>query len=215
VVDPITSKLTLIDTLADEDAHVILEALGEMKRTPGDIEAICPTHCHGSHVAGLATIKRLSGAPVLSHAWEAPKIDGREKPLPVGYDFPKPVSFASFEVYALQLGLNAGLGKHKPAKVDGTLKDGMKVGPLQVMEVPGHTPGCLAFYWSERKALIAGDAVASWPEVSPGWVSFNLDDTAQARSIGRMADLSDLEWCCVGHGDPIPNAADVLRSLKA
>src|SRR5688572_7882597 len=116
VVDPITQKLTLIDTLADKDAGVILDELRQMGRSPGDIERICLTHCHGSHVAGLATIKKLSGAPVYAHEWEIPKIDGREKPLPVGYDLPKPFSL---RVYALQLGLNAGLGKHTPVKVDG------------------------------------------------------------------------------------------------
>jgi len=70
-------------------------------------------------------------------------------------------------VYHLQAGLALGLSPHVPCPVDQTLKDGDHIGPLEIVAVPGHTPGCLAFHWRDRRALIVGDVVASWPDVAP------------------------------------------------
>ncbi len=63
--------LTLVDTLWDTDAHMILEYLWRIGRTPRDIKHIVMTHAHRSHLGGLATLKALSGATVHSHPEEA------------------------------------------------------------------------------------------------------------------------------------------------
>jgi glyoxylase-like metal-dependent hydrolase (beta-lactamase superfamily II) len=202
--------LTLIDTLYDDDAGLILEELSAIGRDPQDIKRICLTHSHKSHLGGLATIQRISGAPVLAHDWEVPIIEGRRKAEPVGFDRPKPFNL---EVYGLQIALNLGFGKHTPATVHGTLKEGRKVGPLELLEAPGHTPGCVAFYWSERRVLIAGDTVATWPAVDVGWPSFNLDEQSALNSVAKMAELKPEIVCC-GHGEPITEGAvDVLKGL--
>lgn len=140
-------------------------------------------------------------------------IEGRRKAKPVGWKLPKPFNA---EVYALQIGLNFGIGKHTPYPVHERLKEGMKIGPLDVISVPGHTPGCMAFWWPERRALIAGDTVASWPRLDIGWPTFNLDPVEAQRSVGKMAELSSCEILGVGHGEPImQGAADVLKGLKS
>ncbi|MCA9871353.1 MAG: MBL fold metallo-hydrolase, partial [Anaerolineae bacterium] len=62
--------LTLIDTLYDTDAHRILAELQRIGKTPQDIKHIIMTHCHRSHLGGLARLKELSGAPIYAHEWE-------------------------------------------------------------------------------------------------------------------------------------------------
>jgi glyoxylase-like metal-dependent hydrolase (beta-lactamase superfamily II) len=204
-------RLTLVDTLYDDDAGVILSELSAIGRKATDIQYILLTHSHKSHLGGLATIAKASGAKVMAHEWEIPVIEGRRRASQVGYKLPRPFNA---EVYALQVGLNIGLGRHTPLKVEERLSKGMKVGKLEIMEVPGHTPGCVAFWSPEDRFLIAGDTVATWPAIDIGWPTFNLDPAAAQTSVGKMSELNPAV-VCVGHGEPITEgAADVLRSLK-
>ena len=101
-------------------------------------------------------------------------IAGRRKATPVSKIPRRPLA-----VVHLQLGLALGLGKHEPCEVDRKLKSGDRVGPLEVVETPGHTPGCLSFWWPERRALFVGDVIATWPELAPGWPGLTLDNAAE------------------------------------
>ena len=112
----------------------------------------------------------------------------------------------SLQLIPFQLGLFLGRPKHVPVPVDELLDEGDAFGPLQVLHAIGHSPGHLAFHWPERKFLIAGDAVATWPELCPGWTSFNLNWPQHRRSLARMAAL-EAEIVGVGHGDPITEGA--------
>jgi glyoxylase-like metal-dependent hydrolase (beta-lactamase superfamily II) len=212
IAPPGDEGLILIDTLYNDDASVVLAELSAIGKTPKDIKTIALTHSHKSHLGGLATIATLSGAKVLAHEDEIPIIEGRRKAKPVGFKPPKPFNA---EVYALQIGLNLGRGRHTPVSVNDRLKEGMKIGPLELLSVPGHTSGCIAFWWPERRALIAGDTVATWPVLDLGWPTFNLDPAAAKHSVGKMAELSTCDILGVGHGDPIlKGGADVLKGLK-
>jgi hypothetical protein len=68
--------LTLVDTLYDSDAHRILAELQRIGKSVADIKHIVMTHCHRSHLGGLALLKEQSGAPVYAHEWEADLIAG-------------------------------------------------------------------------------------------------------------------------------------------
>jgi glyoxylase-like metal-dependent hydrolase (beta-lactamase superfamily II) len=70
------TDLTLIDTLFHTDARQVLERIGSIGRSIRDLKRILLTHGHRSHLGGLATLKRLSGATVYSHEWEADIIAG-------------------------------------------------------------------------------------------------------------------------------------------
>jgi glyoxylase-like metal-dependent hydrolase (beta-lactamase superfamily II) len=120
-----------------------------------------------------------------------------------------------WRIYPFQLGINLGLGTHPACPIDRVVVDGDEIGPLQVVHTPGHSPGHLAFYWSERRALFAGDAVVTWPTEAPGWPAFNLNPTQHRASLGRLAGL-DVSVIGVGHGEPITrDAAERLRRLAA
>lgn len=204
--------LTLIDTLYDTDAHRLLDWIGRIGRSVQDLKRIVLTHAHRSHLGGLAVLKGRSGATVHAHRWEADIIAGERKAQGVTLLPARPL-----RVYHLQLGLALGLGRHPSCGVDRAVADGDKVGPLHVLHTPGHTPGHLAFLWPERGILFAGDAIATYPELSPGWPAFNLNPAQHRSSLERMAQLN-APIVAVGHGEPITTGGaesvrTVLRNL--
>jgi glyoxylase-like metal-dependent hydrolase (beta-lactamase superfamily II) len=205
------TALTLIDTMYDDDARHVLAELASIGKKPADIKHIILTHAHKSHVGGLAVLKKASRAEVCAHEWEVDIIAGRRKATRVSLIPQKPLS-----VYGLQVGLALGLGRHTPCEVDRRIKSGDRVGPLQVVPTPGHTPGCLSFWWPERRALFAGDAISTWPEFAAGWPGLTLDNDQNLRSVGQLTDFGDAEILGIGHGEPITRgaAAEIRKLVK-
>jgi len=203
--------LTLIDTLSEDDAAPVLAEIAAIGRKPSELKHIILTHAHPSHLGGAAALKAASGATVYSHSWEADIIAGRRamtKP-PSGLKPQKPL-----KVYPYQVGAALGLGKKPPCEVDQFLKEGDRVGPVTVLHTPGHTPGSIAFHWPERRVLIAGDIVSTWPELALGWPQITLDNKQNRDSVAKLCELIDADIVGVGHGDPIiKDGAAVLREL--
>jgi glyoxylase-like metal-dependent hydrolase (beta-lactamase superfamily II) len=201
-------ELTLVDTLFENDARLVLEAIRRLGRRATDLKRIAITHGHRSHLGGLAALKRASGATVYAHPWEADIVSGDRRAQPVTL---RPMQ--SLRLIPFQLGLRFNRPKHVPCPVDEGLEDEASVGPLRVLHAPGHSPGHLAFHWPERSLLIAGDAIATWPELCPGWKAFTLNEDQHADSLRRMAAL-EAEIVGVGHGEPITDdAAERVHAL--
>jgi glyoxylase-like metal-dependent hydrolase (beta-lactamase superfamily II) len=203
-------ELTLVDTLFENDARGVLDAIGKLGRSSRDLKRIVLTHAHRSHLGGLAALKRETGATVLAHEWEADVVSGDRPAQPVGL---KPR--APLRTYPFQVGIFLNRPKHRPCPIDESVGDGDAVGPLRVLHAPGHSPGHLAFLWPERRLLIAGDAIATWPRFEAGWPAFTLNPEQHMESIRRLAEL-EAAIVGVGHGDPITTgAADRVHSLAA
>ena len=174
--------------------------------------AIWPGSCSRTPIARTSAawplLKRETGAKVLAHEWEADIVSGDRRAQPVTL---RPTQ--SLRIWPFQLGIALGRPKHVPCPVDEAVAADDAIGPLQVLHAPGHTPGHLAFFWAERGVLLAGDAIATWPELCPGWKAFTLNSEEQADSIRRMAAL-DARVVGVGHGDAITeDASSRVRSL--
>ena len=201
-------ELSLVDTLFESDARLVIEAIRGLGRSVTDLKRIAITHGHRSHLGGLAALKRASGATIYAHAWEADIVSADRRAQPATL-LPK----QSLKLIPFQLGLRLNRPKHVPCPVDEGLDDGDTFGPLQVLHAPGHSPGHLAFWWPERSFLIAGDAIATWPSLCAGWKAFTLNRTQHAVSLRRMAAL-DARIVGVGHGEPITEgAADRVHAL--
>jgi glyoxylase-like metal-dependent hydrolase (beta-lactamase superfamily II) len=192
------AKLTLVDTLFDTDGQRILAALDQLGRQPSDLRHIVITHGHRSHLGGLAALADVTGAEVYAHPWEADIVGGDREAQRVSLIPHKPLR----AYFPFQFGSALGLGKHPPRKVDHTVSGGDRIGPLHVLDAAGHSPGHLAFWWPERNALIAGDAIATWPSFLPGWPSFTLNEHAHRATLRRLAEIEP-EILTVGHGEPI------------
>ncbi len=203
-------ELTLVDTLFESDARLVLREIDRLGRHVTDLKRIAITHGHRSHLGGVAALKRTSGATVLAHEWEADIVSGDRRAQAVTI-LPR----QSLRLMPFQLGLWLNRPRHVPCPVDETVGEGDAGGPLQGIHAAGHSPGHLAFYWPERRFLIAGDAVATWPELCPGWDAFNLNKAQHSVSLARMAAL-EAHVVGVGHGDPITrDAPDTVHRVAA
>ena len=201
-------RLTLVDTLFDDDAQLIIAYLLSIGRSPGELTDILLTHAHRSHLGGVATLRRLSDAQVHCHHSEAAIVEGRVGAPPVGL-----LPLRPFVLYPFRVLSYLHRPPHVPCAVDRTLAEGDRVGSLEVLHVPGHTPGHLAFLWRQR-ALIVGDAILTWPSFGAGWPGFNLDEREYRRSLWRLVRMEP-QIVGPGHGAPIcdDTAAQVATLL--
>lgn len=103
------------------------------------------------------------------------------------------------------------------ALVDDTLASGERIGPFEVVEVPGKSPGEIALFDSARRLLVVGDALIGDP---PGRLSLLrervMDDPPLLRrSLRRLLGLG-FETLLVGDGEHIlADARARLRELVA
>ncbi len=84
---------------------------------------------------------------------------------------------------------------------------------LEVIEVPGHTPGHLAYVWREKNAAFLGDTVL--PRITPhvtvhNWATNPLRD--YLASLERIASL-DLKIGYPGHREDLPDPAGRAREI--
>lgn len=113
--------------------------------------------------------------------------------------------------------LDEEYARRQGAEIDDRLQAGERVGPLQVVGVPGKSPGEVALLWAERKLLILGDAVVGHP---PGRCSLLpervMDDPGQLKqSVAALLAL-DFDTLLMGDGVSIPaHGKDRLAELVA
>lgn len=99
--------------------------------------------------------------------------------------------------------------------VEKKLAEGDKLlGSLEVIHLPGKSPGEIALYWQEQGILIIGDALIGDP---PGSVRLlpeeKMDDPARLKaSLRKLEDLS-YDTLLFADGDPILKNAKLHASL--
>lgn len=85
------------------------------------------------------------------------------------------------------------------------LQEGDIVGGFEVLEVPGHSPGALAFWRERDRALVCGDVLANFgvhPErvrLVEAPAALSSDAAQNRRSARRLAELRP-RLACFGHG---------------
>ncbi len=191
-------RLTLVDAIFDSDAQQIIDYLWSIGRSPSELTDIVLTHSHRSHIGGAATLKRLSKARVWCHPDEVDIIEGKRKGAPIALRPLRPFSLYPIRVMSY---LSPPLASHVSCEVDCPLEEGDRVGSLEVLHLPGHTPGNLALVWKKR-AFVVADAILTWPKFGPGWPGFNTDEALYRTSLARLVELGP-GIVCVAHGEPM------------
>src|SRR5881227_1039828 len=134
---------TLVDTTTRGAADALLAAAA---KAGGTIRRIALTHGHGDHVGSLDRLKERLGDSV---EVLMPELDAR--------------IHAGEQVVEGKL---PGSWPKLRTTPDVRLSDGDRVGSLEVVASPGHTPGHVAYLDTRDRTLIAGDVFTSYGQVA-------------------------------------------------
>jgi glyoxylase-like metal-dependent hydrolase (beta-lactamase superfamily II) len=197
----------LVDTLTPKARKRIDKALLEKSLKPGDLTHILITHYHADHTGGLADLKSESGALVMAGAGDVPYIQG-DKPQELGSDLnrlgrglkkmPKLVeSYQKFKKATVDVALNGG--------------ENLEELGLEVIALPGHTPGGVGFLDRANNRAFVGDLVSNYfGRVGTATIcaSYSLEEIEA--SMRKLVGL-ELDYMYPGHGKLIgPNASRLV-----
>lgn len=144
-----------------------------------ELAKILQTHAHIDHVGGLAAMKERTDAPIYLHEAELEMYNAVE-----------------------QQGRMFGMQVDQPPEPDAYLEDGdtVELGDLtaEVLLLPGHSPGGIAFLFRDQGVIFSGDVLFAG---SIGRVDLPGSDRDQMnQSLARLKKLDDAIRVLSGHG---------------
>jgi len=197
---------TLIDAGLPGQEDAIAGALAEAGVRVEDLRRIVLTHQDFDHVGALHGLVLTSGATVLAHEVEAPRIDGRERPR-----------FATPEILAARPELRPIVERFQPTPVDEALQDGALLdvaGGVRVVFTPGHTAGHMCLYLERSRTLVAGDALtAADGRLQGPNQAATMDMATAAGSVRKLAELDVRAIVCYHGGVVDDDASGQLRRV--
>ena len=169
-------ELILID-VGVTDHERILKNVNKVGFDPKKISSIIITHCHIDHVGNLRKLKNVLKAKIYAHELEADVLEkGGEKTADFFYGV-----------------------KYKPVEIDIKFKESLEkiiIGnkTLEILHLPGHTPGGIAPYLDVKDTRI----LFSQDTHGPLFPNFGSNREDFVLSLKKMQELS-ADILCEGH----------------
>lgn len=191
---------TLVDTTTGGAADDLIAAAAALG---GDVRRVAMTHGHGDHIGSADAIKdRLGDAVEVL----VPEADARILAGEKVADGKLPGSWPKVRT-APDTRLNAG----------------DRIGSLEVVASPGHTPGHVAFLDTRDRTLIAGDVFTAYGSLhvtSHFYLRFPFATMAtwdRARDVESARSLREIDPAIlvVGHGPATPSPAAAMDAAIA
>ncbi len=199
-------EMTLIDAGFRAGVPRIMDFIAGIGRKPEELRLIILTHNHVDHISGLRELVKRTGAKVACHRADIYELEGH---MPYPHAVDRALEFRPLSPLRPRLSVRA-------SEVAVRLEGGEVLpilGGLQVIHVPGHTPGSVCLYSKDRRLLIVGDALVRrnlaiyFPHGS-----VSTDRALAMQSAQKLAGV-DFDTICFGHGPPLTHDAPAL--LKA
>ena len=178
--------LLLVDTGIPGNAKRILAFIERLGRRPDELRTIVLTHWHIDHAGSVAELKRLTGAQVAIHELDAPVLAGRERPAKG----------------RRAMAVITRLFRLRRVTADLLLRDGDRIGGLEVVHVPGHTAGSIVLRRDDG-VVFSGDALLGDRHggIRPPDPGLSLGP-AQARASAEKIRALGFRLLLPGHGRP-------------
>ncbi len=187
----VDDEISLVDTGFPGQGDVILRQLKSLNIKPTDIKHILLTHHDVDHIGNISALQKATGAKVWISKEDLPYMYGNLK----RHGIKKPLS----ALYAIEMPENVF-----------EYNEGQKIGNIQVIPTPGHTPGHVSFICKD--ALFTGDLVVNYKTkivVAPKILTWSRK--ALKESIKKVEHL-DFNWICPTHGKPVERG-DIWEKL--
>jgi len=157
----------------DDAWQALNSGLDECGFEVGDVRAVLVTHMHPDHFGLAGRVREASGAWVGMHRADSALLERRYDSVEDLIDTQRRVMAASGvpegelpELSEASMGIRQFMSSTKP---DRALEDDADLDlpgwNLRVVWTPGHSPGHICFYETERKLLLSGDHVL--PRITP------------------------------------------------
>lgn len=203
-----SEKTFLIDAGTSRTTDKVLKTLDEFNIAPNSINAMIITHEHYDHGAGAAAL--LEKMPTTM-------VFASEKTAEILKD---PSEF--IETTKKHYGEAEGLvSPFPPVKNVQLLEEGDKIDlgggiSLEVVALPGHTPGGIGLFETKTKTFFAGDAVCNYNDqhefyMPPSFPEL-FDYETYLKSLDKILSY-DFEYLCIGHFGTLkqPKAKQVVK----
>ncbi|MCL2335982.1 MAG: MBL fold metallo-hydrolase [Firmicutes bacterium] len=218
--------VTLIDTGADtpEAYKVLRHMLALLNVDINDIERLLITHSHPDHAGMAAKIAALSGAVTMSHEIEFQKMAKFEEIIGERVPYLLEMGIGLEELQVIQDDRNEMPGVNMAVEKVRTLTDGdwleFDEGALQVLHLPGHSPGHLCFYSPEQKFFFSGDFMISHIspnpllEPDPDHPGRRLPTLGQYLDGLKQVEKLDISVVFPGHGGVFSDYHGVIAGVR-
>jgi glyoxylase-like metal-dependent hydrolase (beta-lactamase superfamily II) len=201
--------------------ETLSHALGLAGRSVADVRDVVITHYHSDHMGLAGPLASETGATVWGHpatwhffhaleepdeAYDARRAFAAEHGVPDDW-------LDAFASLAEELDGVEAAPRPDRELVDGVVVD-TALGPLEVLETPGHAPSHVCLLARERGLLFAADLVAPVFTSYGDW-GYSDDPIGEYRaSIERVANL-DVSLVLPGHGRPSPEFPPLVELYRA
>lgn len=169
------AKQALVIDPGDEADQII----AHIRQRDYDVQALLVTHGHIDHVSGLADVHDAFPVPIAMHPVDIRWAFSEANQMPPYYGTPR-----------------------RPASIERELAEGQTWTDMgltyQIMELPGHAPGHVGFYFPEQGLIFSGDVLFQGSigrSDLPG-----SDGPTLMQSLQRLSTLPDHTVVYCGHG---------------
>src|SRR5258708_16793681 len=185
------NKAMVIDTGTRLDRRAVLDGLHRTLPRGFELTNVLLTHGHCDHAGNAAYLCQEFGAKLVAGKDEEPFIANRRTYVPRG--------FRALSPKGLMFALGDLVFPVKRRNVDVCVRDAeiilSPIGPLKVINTPGHTAGHVSYFHEGRRILFSGDAlltvipflIKSGLSIAPS--IFSVDRRAAIASLRRLAEL--------------------------
>ena len=210
-------QITIVDAALSGLYDDLPRELQAMGRTVADVKALVLTHGHTDHIGFAERLRTTHGTPIWVHELDA-ALARSEVPNPAKWRGPTRIGpLMGFLWWTMRHG---GLRMPK-VKVVSTYGDGATLdvpGAPTVTLTPGHTPGSATLHFPTHRALLVGDALATYAVTTgkrgPQLAPFTADYEQAMESLDRLAGM-DADLLLPGHGDEWKGTpADAIKLVR-